>query len=95
MKKAILSDAILALEVLGEIEESLAPLTRYKVACVKKILLDSIELAHPLATGDEKKDQWLSKAETLPFEPLVLKELLMGPQKIEPRKFLSLKRVCS
>ena len=95
MKKVTITDAILAIEALGEIEGELNPLSRYKIARVKKVLLDAIETARPFATGDEKKDQWLSKAETPPFEPLVLKELLMGPQKIEPRKFLSLKRVCS
>ena len=95
MKTISITEAILALETIDSVYENLQPFSKYQVDCVKKILSESIEIARPLATGEEKKDQWLSKAQTMPFQPLVLKECFSGIKKIDPSKFLALKRLCS
>lgn len=94
MKKISITDALLALNALEDVYPKLKPHAKYQVDCVRSILNQSIEIARPLATGDEKKDQWLSVATTLPFEPLVLSEVFAGIKKIEPVKFLSLRRLC-
>jgi hypothetical protein len=93
-KKISITDALLALNALEDIYPRLKPHAKYQVDCVRAILTQSIEIARPLATGDEKKDQWLSIATTLPFEPLVLTDVFAGIKKIEPVKFLALKRLC-
>lgn len=94
MKSITITEALLAVNALEEIYEELPVITKYKVSVIKTILKQSIEIAFTLITGDEQKDQWLSTAKTLPFEPLVLKEIFSKKKKIEPSKFLAIKRIC-
>lgn len=94
MKTITINEALLSLKVLESLYPKMRPEQRYQVDKVKGILRQSLELAMPLATGDEKKDQWLNKATTLPFEPLVLADVFKGFKKLSPEDFLAIKRLC-
>lgn len=94
MKTITINEALLSLKVLETLYSKMRPEQRYQVDKVKVILRQSLELAMPLATGDEKKDQWLNKATTLPFEPLVLADVFKGFKKLSPEDFLAIKRLC-
>lgn len=93
MKKITIPESIQAIEAINSISQNLSNEAQYEVACVKYILEKSIELARPFVTGEEKKDQWLADAKTLPFEPLVLKRVLAGVGEINPQTFRHLKRL--
>lgn len=95
LKVITINEAVLALEALKKVEDALQPHRQFQIKKIEKTLNDSLEIARTFVTGDEKKDQWLAKATTLPFEPLVLKECFGGLQKIEPATFIALKRLCS
>ncbi len=92
-KKITLPEAISAIGAIDSFNEKLDPTSKYEVACVKQILERSIELARAMVTGDEKKDQWLMSARTLPFEPLVLKDILQNVGEIDPQTFRLLKKL--
>lgn len=94
MKTITINEALLSLKVLEALYPKMRPEQRYQVDKVKTVLRQSLELAMPLATGDEKKDQWLNKATTLPFEPLVLTDVFKGFKKLSPEDFLAIKRLC-
>ena len=94
MKTITINEGAIALKALEGIYPKMRPEQRYAVDKVRKVLRDSMELAMPLATGDEKKDQWLNKATTLPFEPLVLADAFKGSKKLSPEDFLAIKRLC-
>lgn len=95
MKTITINEALLALKVLETLYPKMRPDQKYKVDKVRKVLRDSLELAMPLATGDDKKDQWLNRATTLPFEPLVLADVFRGFKKLTPEDFLAIKRLCT
>lgn len=92
-KKITLPEAIGAMGAIDAIVDKLDPAGQYEMACIKQVLERSVELARPIVTGDEKKDQWLADAKTLPFEPLVLKRVLAGVGEINPQTFRHLKRL--
>jgi len=94
MKTITINEALLSLKVLETLYPKMRPEQRYQVDKVRAVLRQSLELAMPLATGDEKKDQWLNKATTLPFEPLVLADVFKGFKKLSPEDFLAIKRLC-
>lgn len=94
MKTITINEALLSLKVLETLYSKMRPEQRYQVDKVRAVLRQSLELAMPLATGDEKKDQWLNKATTLPFEPLVLADVFKGFKKLSPEDFLAIKRLC-
>lgn len=92
-KKITIPEAIGAMGAIDAISPKLDPAAQYEMACVKQVLERSIELARPIVTGDEKKDQWLMAARTLPFEPLVLKDILQNVGEIDPQTFRYLKKL--
>ena len=94
MKKITLAEAVASLQVLEKLDPKMKGVNLYEVNKVRKVLQDSIEVARPLVTGDEKKDQWLATATTLPFEPLVMCEVFKGFKKMTPEDFLAIKRLC-
>lgn len=94
MKMVTISEAVMSLKTLDKIEPSMKNPQLFEVHKVRKVLQDSIEIARPLVTGDEKKDQWLNAATTLPFEPLVLSEVFKGFKKLSPEDYLAIKRLC-
>jgi hypothetical protein len=94
MKTITINEALLALKILEELYPKMKPEQKFKVDKVRAILRQSLELAMPLATGEEKRDQWLNKATTLPFEPLVLADVFKGFKKLTPEDFLAIKRLC-
>lgn len=94
MKTISINEAMLALKTLENIYPKMRPEQRFAVDKIRKVLRDSMEIAMPLATGDEKKDQWLNRATTLPFEPLVLADVFKGFKKLSPEDFLAIKRLC-
>lgn len=94
MKTITINEAMVALKTLESLYTKMRPEQRFAVDKVRKVLRDSMEIAMPLATGDEKKDQWLNKATTLPFEPLVLADVFKGFKKLSPEDFLAIKRLC-
>lgn len=93
-KQITIAEAVASLQVLEKVTPKMRGANLYEVGKVRKVLQDSIEIARPLVTGDEKKDQWLSTATTLPFEPLVLGEVFKGFKKMSPEDFLAIKRLC-
>jgi len=94
MKTITLAEAVMSLQTLERVCTKMKNPQLYEINKVKKTLQDSIEIARPLIVGDEKKDQWLSTATTLPFEPLVLCEVFRGFKKMTPEDFLAIKRLC-
>jgi hypothetical protein len=94
MKTITIAEAMLTLQAIEVVKEKLKNPHLFEVTKVQKTLQDSIELARPFVTGEEKKDQWLTAAKTLPFEPLVFSETFKGLRKITPEVFLALKRIC-
>lgn len=95
MQKVItINEAVMSLQTLDKVLPKMKPPQAYEVQKVRKVLQDSIEIARPLVVGDERKDQWLTVATTLPFEPLVLGEVFKGFKKMTPEDFLAIKRLC-
>lgn len=95
MTKCItISEAVIALQTLETVCEKMKNPQLFEVNKVRKVLQDSVDIARPLVTGDEKKDQWLNTATTLPFEPLVLREVFKGFKKMTPGDYLAIKRLC-
>lgn len=94
MKTITISEAVVSLQAVDKACTKMKNPQLFELSKVKKVLQDSIELARPLVTGDEKKDQWLNTATTLPFEPLVLSEVFKGCKKIAPEDFIAIKRLC-
>lgn len=95
MKTITINDALVSLKILETLYPKMKPDQKYQVDKVRAVLKQSLEIAMPLATGDEKKDQWLNKATTLPFEPLVLADVFKGFKKLTPEEFLAIKRLCT
>ncbi len=93
-KQISITEAVASLQVLEKLTPKMKGANLFEVAKVRKVLQDSIDIARPLVTGDEKKDQWLSTATTLPFEPLVMCEVFKGLKKMSPEDFLAIKRLC-
>lgn len=95
MSKTItISEAVMALQTLDRVCTKMKNPQLFEVNKVRRVLQDSIDIARPLVTGDEKKDQWLSSATTLPFEPLVLCDVFKGFKKMTPEDYLAIKRLC-
>lgn len=95
MQKTItISEAVISLQVLDKVCEKMKGGPLFEVNKVRSVLQQSVEIARPLVTGDQKKDQWLSTATTLPFEPLVLRDTFRGLNKLTPEDFLAIKRLC-
>lgn len=94
VKTITISEAVMTLQTLDKVCVKIKPPQLFEVNKVRKVLQDSIEIARPLVTGDEKKDQWLNTATTLPFEPLVLSEVFKGFKKLTPEDYLAIKRLC-
>lgn len=93
-KTITISEAVMSLQALERICSKMKNPQLFEVNKVRKVLQDSVEIARPLVTGDEKKDQWLSTATTLPFEPLVLCDVFKGFRKLTPEDYLAIKRLC-
>lgn len=95
LKTITISEAVFALQALEKVTGNMKNPQLFQVGKVRKILQDSLDIARPLVTGDAKKDQWLNKATTLPFEPLVLADVFKGVKKLTPEEFLAIKRLCT
>lgn len=93
-KTITISEAVVSLQTLDKIAGKMKNPQLFEINKVRKILQDSIDIARPLVVGDEKKDQWLNTATTLPFEPLVMCEVFKGFKKMTPEDFLAIKRLC-
>lgn len=93
-KQITIAEAVTSLQVLDKLSPKMKAANLFEVSKVRKVLQDSIDIARPLVTGDEKKDQWLVTATTLPFEPLVMCEVFKGMKKMTPEDFLAIKRLC-
>lgn len=93
-KQITIAEAVTSLQVLERLTPKMKGANLYEIAKVRKVLQDSIDLARPFVAGDEKKDQWLSTATTLPFEPLVMAAVFKGFKKMTPEDFLAVKRLC-
>lgn len=94
MKTITINEAAIALKTLDEIYPKMRPEQKFAVDKVRKVLRDSLEIAMPLTASDDRKNQWLNKATTLPFEPLVLTDVFKGFKKLSPEDFLAIKRLC-
>jgi hypothetical protein len=88
-----IAEAAMAMRAVESVLPKLKNPKQYELKKVAVILQQSIDLARPLVTGDEQKDQWLNIATTLPFEPLVFKDVFKGI-KISPEAFHALKKLC-
>ncbi|HET8705490.1 MAG TPA: hypothetical protein VFM46_04225 [Pseudomonadales bacterium] len=93
-KQITIAEAVTSLQVLDKLSPKMKAANLFEVSKVRKVLQDSIDIARPLVTGDEKKDQWLITATTLPFEPLVMCEVFKGFKKMTPEDFMAIKRLC-
>lgn len=94
MKQVTIAEAVASLQALEKLKPKMRGGNLFEVHKVEKVLQESIEIARPLVVGDEKKDQWLSTATTLPFEPLVMCEVFKGFKKMTPEDFMAIKRLC-
>lgn len=61
MKKITLAEAVASLQVLEKLAPKMKGVNLYEVNKVRKALQDSIEVARPLVTGDEKKTSGLPR----------------------------------
>ena len=94
LKTITINEAVMTLQALDRVCVKMRPAQAFEVNKVRKILQDSIDIARPLVVGDEKKDQWLNVATSLPFEPLVLSDVFKGFKKMTPEDYLAIKRLC-
>lgn len=89
-----ITEAAMAMRAIEEVLPRIKNPGQYEVKKVAVVLQQSIDLARPLITGEERKDQWLNTAKTLHFEPLVFEDVFKGLRKIKPETFHALKKLC-